>query len=410
MGLYYLELDKLAEFEQTTVEELKKLSYECLEEKISSMRKAKIIERQKESEEDVLYRHLVTSYFYPFGFLRHWFTEDEIVLACAAEDVTEHSLCREQAMPVRDSKTLTHTKGEYLRTSFESVYEYNRHGRRYADPVRKKMDVYRVASEYQGSCHGAVILRLLYEKYPKLSTYGFSAYSMGYGESDYEMYPRNNIYTSFTSLMAGNVDAIIHRNHSYCINYNHSIYTPKAFAERIKSEEVISMFDSIREIGEENQKAGYSVFYDNEKGERMCANGLVRKFGSTEEGVEIFKNRESGRVYDEALWFNSTKPFTVRGFAKKFLELYGADAVNVHVCHISDYTKEKGVRLCARRTPGSFNIGPATGHPMPPIPFDVSACPVTSAFGSWQYPHIDLSDNPCGGMDLILRIDCPEIG
>ena len=59
MGFYTLDLDALSEYSGTPVADLKKLSYEDLENKVKAMKEDKILRENKQNAEDKEYERLV---------------------------------------------------------------------------------------------------------------------------------------------------------------------------------------------------------------------------------------------------------------------------------------------------------------------------------------------------------------
>lgn len=97
-------------------------------------------------------------------------------------------------------------------------------------------------------CHDKIILSLLYDKYPQLREFDFSAYSWDDFGSEYEIYPVNNVFTPFRALMEKDVEAIKKRNLDYGRSYNCGEYTVQKVTERLKSDEVQHYFDVIRNL------------------------------------------------------------------------------------------------------------------------------------------------------------------
>ena len=93
-----------------------------LEAAIEAMKRDKFINQNNKNAQDKEYERLVIKYFTPFQFLRHWFDEREIVLACADSGITLRDLCSETN--VEPGAKCHYSKAEYLRTSFESVPQY----------------------------------------------------------------------------------------------------------------------------------------------------------------------------------------------------------------------------------------------------------------------------------------------
>ena len=251
MGLYHLDLDGLSAFSGRSVEDLKKEPYAELERMMDGMRRAKKDGEDARNAADAGYARIVEKFFGPFGMLSKWFGRDEIVSACARTGIREHDLCSEHMQP---PGTQCHYEPcEYLRTSTEYVAERDSIGREYADRVRRLMDVYLIANQYQGCVHGRVVLKLLYGRYPELERFRFGAYGMCCPDS-YELYPDNKVYVPLAALMDGDVDAVIARNRSYCAEYGHGEYSPGPCEERLASGQVQEMFGTIRSIGRQERQ------------------------------------------------------------------------------------------------------------------------------------------------------------
>ncbi len=389
MGFYNMDLDSLSEYTGKSIEELKAESYSSLETMIKDMQNNKIIERNNRNAKDEEYERLVLKYFEPVDLLRHWFDDKEIVLACARNSVTEKELCTEVC--VSPGGRCHYSNAEYIRTSLEAVPQYDSRGNELMEREHKTMDVYRIANTYQGLCHGKVILSLLYARYPELAQFGFSAYGMSGGQ-DYEIYPANDIYTSITALLSGDVDWIIHRNREYCKFYNKGRYTLEECNRVFRTGEALKMFDVIRKIGEKEREAGHSAVIINGRGALKSAHGLKESKTSSSANVMIL-SEQAEKYPGRKLKFKlkTTAPYTVECLLKEYLEMTGFNETNVHIYHVEDYFGERGI-----------NLKTALGIPYDLVDksgFDVSGYIVCSTFG-WT------SGSLC---DLTIRINCPEI-
>lgn len=213
------------------------------EKEASYIKKSREVEENAVSEE---FAELVKKYFTPMEFLKRWWAEDEIVQAVAAK-MTKNSLISESFLPV--GKKCHLNPCEYVRTSFETVPRYTKEGEELLHGERKKCDVYMVRNPYQGLRHGAVILELLYKRYPELVKYKFDAYEM-YEDNQhpYEIYPSFHVYVPFEALMEGNIDKIKRRNVEYARSFNNGFFTPKAMEARLKEPDVEEMFQTICEL------------------------------------------------------------------------------------------------------------------------------------------------------------------
>lgn len=388
MGIYHLDLDRLSEHTKTSVEELKKLSYEKLELMMKDMEHAKFVERNNRNAKDEEYERLILKFFTPVPFLRHWFTDHEIVLACARTGVTDRDICQE--FLVQPGQKPFYNDAEYLRTSTEYVPQFDRQGRELAERERKVMDVYRVRNRYAGLSHGKVILELLYGRYPELEAFGFKAYEMS--GSDYEIYPKNGIYTSFTALMSGNVDAIIFRNRKYSAWFNNGRYSVKECEEAFHTEEAQEMFDMIRRIGENEASMGHAYDDVDDSGKIEGADGLVETHRSASGSFWLIREPEEKRKHNPGqkhrLRIGFGEPCLVGQFIDELLESNIPPVTEVRVCHVSDYLEEHAVVMTA----GNHR---AYGDGWR----DVSHLAVCAANG-WTGP---------GESVLVLRVDHPQL-
>lgn len=396
MGLYHLNLDELSEYTGISISELKTKSYADLESMIKTMENDKIMERNNRNAQDDEYERLVLKYFKPVSLLRHWFEDKEIVLACARTGVTESNLCSE--MFISPGGKCRYDNGEFIRTSVEYVPQYDKMGRELMERVSKRVDVYRVANQYQGLHHGDVILYLLYQRYPELAKFGFSAYSMG-NECNYEIYPANNIYTSFTALMSGDVDAIIYRNREYCKWYNNGRYSPKECEKAFKTDEAMEMFDLIRHIGEQERAAGHFPVTTDNKGNLRTSDGLVETKISKSGNMKLLM--EEGRHASDISMkrrfrLKCAALYTLERLVKEYLKMTDQSVVNIHIYHITDYIGQYGVNLKIDR---NEYIAVDSGPEYEGDRFKCYDYIVCSTFGWIQN----------GMSDLTIRIDCPEI-
>lgn len=393
MGFYNLELDELSAYSGIAVDELKNKSYSDLEGMIAGMKRAKIIERNNANAQDAEYERIVLKYFEPMDMLRQWFDEREIVLACAMEGVTLHDLCRE--VYVEPGRKCHYSNSEFVRNSVEYVPQYDKMGRELMERASKRVDVYRVASQYQGSsCHGKVVLRLLYGRYPELAEFGFSAYGMHAGEMDYEIYPVNGIYTPLMALMSGNVDWILFRNREYCKWYNNGRYSPEQYEEALRSENVRKMLDLVRRIGEEERSAGRILLKDWDDpvpGTRLetkvLDSGNVAVFSEPKrDGVD-----RTSKKY--RFWIGTAAPYAVGTLLKEYLEGIDPAVVKIHIRDAGDFLSENALHLDIRSDWfGKLDIVAKDGT-------DCSGYAVHSAFG-WKL---------CDAADLTVVVDCPAL-
>lgn len=247
MGLYMLELDSLSDYTGISINDLMNKTYNELTEMIHKMNEEKTNNKIKRNAEDAEYRRIVLKFLEPLEFLKQWWSEDEIIEACAQTHTSVRDLCREEY--VKPGGKCHRTPNEFLRTSVESVPEYDRHGREYMERARTTRDVYRVVNNYQDNFTGKIIKYLLLKKYPILTKYNFSCYGFRSYDRTYEIYPdKIHVYTPFEALMNKNIDAIIQRNADYCKSYNHGKYTVEEWENRLASTEVQEYLSTIKNL------------------------------------------------------------------------------------------------------------------------------------------------------------------
>lgn len=382
MGFHYLELDDLSAYTGMPVDELKKKPYADLEAAIEAMKRDKFINQNNKNAQDKEYERLVIKYFTPFRFLRHWFDEREIVLACADSGLTERDLCSETN--VEPGAKCHYSEAEYLRTSFESVPQYDKCGRELAERKREKRDVYRVVNQYQHVRHGKVIQKLLYDRYPELEKFEFRFYGMD--STSYEIYPKNGIYVNFAAMMSGNVDAILFRNEEYCKGYNNGRYSLNGHKEAIATDEAKEMFDLIRRIGEHEKAIGHSPIYKNNKDMDLM---------KEKDGVRLFMenhDRTGGAAYRRFI-LDYPENTTVEKLVAVFHNMYSSRSMEITVAHKEDYLCTHAVSVRINGEPGHCYAAMDPGKP------DSGICPVTNTFGYLRN----------GIANLIIRTDCPEL-
>ena len=405
MGLYSLNLDELASYTGIMVEELKKKSYADLEAMINRMREDKIIERNRRNANDIEYERLVLKFFEPLSLLRHWFSDEEIVLACAQTGVTKENLCEE--MCVKPGAKCWRSNNEFLRTSVESVPQFDSHGNELMNRKRERCDVYRVMNRYQSVHNAKPILYLLYERYPELGQFEFAAYGMHSYDENYEIYPKNHIYVPFGALLSGDIDMIIHRNMEYCRWYNNGCYTVEECDKTLRSEEGKKMLDMIYMIGQKEWELGHSPMWANENDQWHDVAGLTQTRISYTGNMKLLQAEE--RVHDVQykciFKLKTEKSCTLRSFIAEFLDMMkDIKSVEINICHVTDYLGDHAVtitvnnpnRFCVDSLPiNEVNVGEYAGGE----PIDCSDYPVLRAFG-WT------CHNKCS---LTLRIDCPAL-
>lgn len=378
MGFYSLDLDELSKYKGIEIKELKNKSYAELESMINIMNYEKIMERNGQNAEDK-----------PCAFLRHWWNDREIVLACADTGTTIGDICREEYVKPGTGRAFWEKYGEYLRTSEEYVRQYDSQGREYLNSARETVDVYRTANDYQSTCQGNVIRHLLYKRYPKLAKFNFKMYGFSGGREDYEIYPDSHVYTSFTAIMTGDVDWIIHRNREYCKSYNNGRYSPEECEKAFRTKEVLEMFDVIRSIGEQEKAAGRFSVSKDEDGRLIMPNGLKETAVSGSGSIKLMQRMEQGIPGKVPFKLKPDIPYSVVSLVNTFLSMIGNGELDLHVYHIMDHLGEHGDHVTAIKE--HFKFG-----------WDTIRCPgfkVCDTFG-WRQGN---------KYDLTIRIDCPEM-
>lgn len=246
--LYYVDLEGLSQFYKIEKESLKGKTYNELKKMEEDMKRKKADILASNHERDAEFARIVRKFFIPFQYLLQWFTEEDIIRACAI-NVTEQDIVSYYS--VRSGSEYAFPDAEYVKTGMDYIPRYTKSGERLMYGEHTKCDTYRIRNHYQGVCHGKVILHLLYEKYPRLQEYKFSAYEYtAYeypGKLPYEIYAKN-VYFPFAALMEKDIAAIIKRNQEYAVSYNHGEYTPGKVAARLESEGVRKLFQVISEM------------------------------------------------------------------------------------------------------------------------------------------------------------------
>lgn len=383
MGYYHLDLDQLAAFTGRPIEDLKNESYASLEAMIKDMEHEKFIKQNRKNAQDAEYERLVLKYFEPRELLGHWFDDKEIVLSCAGTGITERDLCQE--INVEPGSRCWYTNAEYIRTSVESVRQFDKQGRELMESARMKRDVYRVANKYQSLHHGQVVLDLLYGRYPELAKFGFTAYGMSCGEQDYEIYPKNDIYTSLTALLSGDVDWILHRNWEYCKWYNNGRYSEAECEKAFRTKEAQEMFDIIQGIGEKERALGHMPFTVLESGAIITAQHLITTRVSDSGNVTLLMKKDQSRTDKNCFKLATAAPYTVERMVAEFLGMTNGAKIILHVAHKSDHLMEHSIEV-----PNVLN---------PSIDPRVDGHIVYDSFGWMQN----------GVCDLTLRVDCPQL-
>lgn len=387
-------MDRLSEYFGIGKDELEKRRLYELKDMVRQMEEDKVLARNNRNAGDSEYERLVLKYFTPLPFLREWFSEKEVVLACALTGVTENNLC-EEAFVSPGNERYDHG-AEYIRMSVEYVPKFDSKGNQLMFGERKMVDVYRRTNHYQGLCHGKVILHLLYSRYPSLEEFKFNAYEMYSCEDTYEIYPDNGIYVPFVSLMAGDVDAIIYRNREYCRFYNHGEYAPEILEERLRTPGAARLFDMVLEIGKRERAMGHFPVTADENGKYIRGDGLVEAGTSASGNVKLLaRPYKKGTAYPtKPFALQCSTPLSVGRLVDEYLGMAESGKVTIHVYHVRDHAGKYGI-----------NVEAVKGSTVNPVAYhyngtDCSGHEVCSAYG-W-------TGN--GTEDLVIRIDCPKLG
>lgn len=363
--MHYIKLEELSEHLGVDIQTLKQKTYAELENLEKEMNNAKFMDQVARNAADKEYERLVLKYFYPVKLLENWFTKQEIVRACADTGVTENDICGETL--VEPGMKCHYVDAEFLRTSVECVPQYDRSGRELMKRAHKKMDVYRIAYQYQGCIHGKVILELLYGRYPELKEFGFSAYKMD--SMSYEIYPKNSIYTNFTALMTGNVDAILHRNRVYCQWYNNGRYSPSECEKAFRTEDATKMFDLISRIGYNERKHSHSPVY-KDKDENFL-NGMPAI--GRKNGMCLFMDKDesvSGGMRRFIIW-TDTASVSLTQFLEGYMELMEehVQITNLHILAEKDWLANNGRHITIRH-----NVADSLDSISVPEAKDITGC------------------------------------
>lgn len=243
--LYYIDLKGLSQFYKIEKEALKMKTFNELEKMEEDMKRKKADILASSNERDAEFGRIIRKFFKPFQFLLQWFTEEDIIRACAA-NVTERDIISYHN--VRSGSGCFYPGSEFEKTGMSYLPRYAKSGEELMQREYTKCDIYRIRNQYQGICHGKVILYLLYQKYPFLQEYNFLAYEYSeYENRPYEIYAKN-VYFPFAAIMEKDIAAIIKRNLEYAVSYNHGEYTPEKVAARLESEEVHKLFQIILDM------------------------------------------------------------------------------------------------------------------------------------------------------------------
>lgn len=246
--------DDLSEYFGRSIDDLKAETYLCLEELTEQMRREKAEDGRKRNAEDQEFHRIVKKYFTMWDFLRKWWSEEDIIMAVSRQAGVANLV---EEKEIRQGTHCPYGKAEYITTRMGFLPQYSRDGEELSEREYTKCDIYRIQNQYQTAVHGKIVLDLLYSMYPELKEFGFEAFgSYSFEQDSYEIYPKNKIYTPFTALMEGDIEAIKERNRSYARSFNHGEYSILAVAERLGSEEAKHYFDVIAGLQRKRSEEG----------------------------------------------------------------------------------------------------------------------------------------------------------
>lgn len=248
-----LDLDAVARFLNKNVEEVIKMPMGDVIQAQQDFEEQRIRDNIASLKQDENYSALIRKFFIPFRMLSRYFTEDEIVQACAEHNIKEMDLCQEICIPLSRNSSYYHNHPEhysYKETAFRYISQYDLAGRELAERKRERCEVFMGKSNYQGIVHGEVIKSLLLNRFPELSAYNIECYGINCAEDNYEVYisksdakNKGSIYTPFDALMAGDTEKILERNESYCKFYNNGTYSLPEWEKR--KEEYADIFELV---------------------------------------------------------------------------------------------------------------------------------------------------------------------
>lgn len=243
----HIPFDELTKHFGIETDALKQKTYAELERLTDVMKHERATDESKRNAGDAEYRRILKKYLRGYELLNRWWTEDEIVEA-ASRHATVRDIVSE--VPLRKGCKHWDQNAEYLGDKWDTLPRYTKSGEQLMNGERTICSVYRVANQYQGLCHGDIVLDLLYGTYPQLARFQFSAYSIDHARDveSYEIYPRNGVYTPLKAIMERDIDAIIARNVDYAKTYNAGEYTTGKMSEKLQSEEIQDFFDVIRNL------------------------------------------------------------------------------------------------------------------------------------------------------------------
>lgn len=237
------DLEKMGAFYNVSTEALMNKTLRELDSMEKDMEAKKQQDICLRNAEDLEFARLVKKFFTPYEFLSKWWTEEEIISACARH-MTKGALTEEFATKRKDCFL---PDAEFIRRDWAFLPRYAKNGEQLMESERAMCNIFRIKNQYQGLNHGEVIEDLLYTKYPQLKEFGFEAYEYN-SYTTYEIYSKNRIYTPFEALMNGDIETIKERNIKYAEYYNAGDYTYEKVQGRLTSEEAQHYFEVIANL------------------------------------------------------------------------------------------------------------------------------------------------------------------
>lgn len=235
-----IDITALIETYHLTEEKLKHMTLleaiQLLDQKDSNDKQKAIQERKN----DPNYLKDLKTYFRPYSALCSIWPEETVQKVCI-EELSPHDITGEHKMVIPKGDPLYNPPKLYGMEYIKTAYTFVNNG---DDFIHRNCYIYKCANPHQGSRHGTIILRLLYETWPQLKPFAFSAYEMTNLES-YEIYTKSHLFVPFLALIKGDTEAIRKRNRDYAKSYNNGFFTPKNIETLLKSKETKQFFQTI---------------------------------------------------------------------------------------------------------------------------------------------------------------------
>lgn len=247
------DINDLSKFYEMSEDQLMEKSINQILAMQEDMKKQKTSNKILQREKDAEYARITKKYLEVYPLLSKYWDDTDIIASCA-KHISIDDIVEEKCVPTEQINGNPEEckrfgpKSEYVRTSVESVRQYTKKGEELLYGKDMMCHVYRVPHRYQGTCHGKVVLDLLYNTYPELKKFDFNAYAYHDYNDNYEIYPKFNIYTPFDALLNRDVNTIIKRNMEYAKSYNSGIWTPEKIEKRLASDEVKQYFHVIENL------------------------------------------------------------------------------------------------------------------------------------------------------------------